>query len=89
MGKRDYELGEAGILVEDVKKYGGAWTEDLEPGDVSEDEDFLYLEVIDPGEISEEFHELGTELSAHTSEVNNGERYLLAVEKQYYFSRAF
>lgn len=89
MSSQEYGEDVREVLIEEVRSYGGSWTEGLESGDITEDEDFLYLEVLENEDISSEFHELGTELSGHTSEVNQGEKYILAVEKQLYFSSAF
>ena len=77
------EYGEktADELIEEVHRYDAQWTENLDTGDVEEDENFLYLEVEASEDIGSEFHELGAILSAHTADVNNGERYRLAVEK--------
>lgn len=80
------EYGEDQVesLIEEVRSYDAPWTDELDVEDVNEDEGFLYLEVEDAEDISNDFHELGAELSAHTSEVNGGEKYVLAVEKQNY-----
>ncbi len=77
------EYGEDQVenLIEEVRSYDAPWTDELDVEDVNEDEGFLYLEIQEDSDISTEFHELGAELSAHTSEVNNGEKYILAREK--------
>lgn len=70
-------------FLDEVKGLGFSWTEALTADEnVEEDENFLYLEVEDEEDISEDLYELGWMLDAKTvGEVNNGERYVLAVEK--------
>lgn len=74
-------------FLEQVKAYDLGWTENLTVEEnVEEDEEFLYLEVEDENDISGSFYELGWALDAtSTGEVNNGERYVLSVEKQQAF----
>ncbi|WP_414838043.1 hypothetical protein ACK3SF_01430 [Candidatus Nanosalina sp. VS9-1] len=68
-------------FVQRVKTYDASWTDEIDKMDVEEDGDFMYLELEASEDIASEFHELGLELSAHTAEINNGERYRLAREK--------
>jgi len=69
-------------LIEDIHEYEADWSQEISEEDISEDEDFMYLEIDDTENIREEFMDLGRYLDARsTAEVNNGERYVLAVEK--------
>lgn len=69
-------------FVEDVRGYDADWTSEISEEDISEDEDFMYLEIDTEDYIRDEFMDMGRYLDARsTGEVNNGERYVLAVEK--------
>lgn len=69
-------------LLEQVKGYGQYWSFDVTEEDISEDEDFLYLEIETVDDIQDEFIQLGWYIDARsTGVVNNGERYVLSVEK--------
>lgn len=70
-------------LIEEVRGYGFAWSNEVSYENISEDEDFLYLELEASEDIREQFMELGNFLDARsTGEVNGGERYILSVEKE-------
>lgn len=71
--------------MEEVKGYDRPWLEDITVEEnIEEDDEFLYLELEEPDDIGSEIHELGRELDAvTTAEVNKGERYYLAVRKQF------
>lgn len=69
-------------LVEKVRESEYGWTQDVSYENVSEDEEFLYLEIEDLEGSGGQFQELGAELGARTTgTVNYGERYFLSVEK--------
>ncbi|MFB6114962.1 MAG: hypothetical protein ABEK04_01615 [Candidatus Nanohalobium sp.] len=69
-------------LIEEVRGYGFAWSHEINYENISEDEDFVYLEVEASEDIRDQFMELGNFLDAKsTGEVNNGERYILSVGK--------
>lgn len=69
-------------LVEDIHEYEADWSQEISEEDITEDEDFIYLEFDGTEDIWDEFMDLGRYLNARsTAEVNNGERYVLAVQK--------
>lgn len=70
-------------LIEEVRGYGFAWSHEISYENISEDEDFLYLELEASDDIRDQFMELGNFLDARsTGEVNGGERYILSIEKE-------
>lgn len=70
-------------LMEEVKGYGFARSHEVSYENISEDEDFLYLELETSEDTWDQFSELGKSLDAKsTGEINNGERYVLSVEKE-------
>ena len=71
--------------MEEVKGYDRPWLEDITVEEnIEEEDEFLYLELEELGDIGSDFHELGQLLDAvTTAEVNKGERYYLAVRKQF------
>lgn len=69
-------------FLTDVKTYTEAWDIELTEENLSEDEDFLYLEIETEQDLQDEFMELGNHVYARSSAVvNSGERYILSVEK--------
>jgi len=70
-------------LLEEVRGYGFVWSRDIDYENISEDQEFLYLEVETSQDILDRFQELGNYLDARsTGEVNEGEKYILSVEKE-------
>lgn len=70
-------------LREEINNYDPTWSSQIDYENVSEDEEFLYLELETSEDIWDRFMELGNLLDARsTGEVNNGEKYILSVEKE-------
>lgn len=68
-------------LLDEINQYDTPWAENISENDLTEDEDFIYLEIEQGEDIAQAFHDLGAELSAHTAEVNGGDKYVLSAEK--------
>lgn len=82
MPNLEYEEAVKG-LIEEVNRYKNSWMPEIDEEDIEEDEKFLYLEIESSEDILEQFQELGNYIDARsTGEVNNGEKYILSVEKE-------
>lgn len=69
-------------LLEEIEEYSPGWSYEVGEENVSEDEDFLYLELETPENIGDDFMQLGAYLDARsTAVVNEGVKYVLSVEK--------
>ncbi|MFB6175115.1 MAG: hypothetical protein ABEJ87_03995 [Candidatus Nanohalobium sp.] len=70
-------------LLKEVNGYGFSWSLEADRENIREDENFLYLELESSEDIWDQFQELGNYLDARsTGQVNNGESYVLSVEKE-------
>ena len=69
--------------MDEVRSYDRPWLENITVEDnITEDDEFLYLELEEESDIGSEFHDLGRALEATTTaEINGGEKYSLAVRK--------